>query len=104
MVPIKSRLGKFIYQLPFEVKENYMKKYLSELHILAKEVEEYENSGLHEILIKKLKRRCRLLERINLLNLSKYETLLIKHNNFISHKKGVILDIALNIDRPDNLF
>lgn len=104
VIPINSRLGKFIHKLPFETKERYMKNYLSELHILEKEIKEHDNNRSYMALIKKIKRKCRLLERINLINFSKYELLLIKHNRFISRKKEVILDIAFNIDRPDDLF
>ena len=104
MVFINSRLDQFIYKLPFESKEKYMKNYLSELYILEREIEKYDADRSYEALIKKLKRKCRLLERINLINFSKYELLLIKHNRFISQKKEIILDIALNIDSPDNLF
>ena len=104
VVSINSRLGRFIYKLPFETKEKYLKNYVSELHILEREIKECTNSRSHIILISKLKRKCRILERINLITFSKYELLLIKHNKFISRKKEIILDIALNIDRPDNLF
>ena len=104
MVPINSRLGKVICKLPFEAKEEYMKNYLEELRILERDIKELDNTRSYKILVKKFKRKCRLLERINLINFSKYELLLIKHNNFISQKKEIILDIAFNIDRPDNLF
>jgi TFIIF-interacting CTD phosphatase-like protein len=104
VILINSKLGKFIYKLSFESKENYMKNYLSELHALEKDIKDCESLELSDVLIKKLKRKCRLLERINLINFSKYEHLLIKHNKFISKKRDIILDIALNIDRPDNLF
>ena len=104
MVPINSRLGRFIYKLSFETKEKYLKNYFSELQSLEKEIKECDSSRSSAVLIKKFKRKCRLLERVNIINFSKYETLLIKHNQYISRKKEVILDIALNIDRPDILF
>ena len=104
MVFINSRLGRFIYKLPLETKDEYIKNYLSELHSLEKEIKEFNNSRFYSGLVKKLERKCRLLERINLINFSKYELLLIKHSKFISQKKEIILDIALNLDKPDNLF